>query len=115
MNGVAERVKEETAIARVQSGQPEEWWDCAMESYYYLRNVHDKMADGKTGFEKRGGKRTLADHGTLVECPDYRERPVKNASVWTQDAERNILGLCSTSRKTLMIAEYEDLQEAEAS
>ena len=49
-NGVAERtvrrVKEGTATARVQSGLPEEW--C-----YYLRNVHYKMADGKTAFEKR--------------------------------------------------------------
>ena len=31
-----------------QSGLPEEWWDWAMEWYCYLRNVHDKMADGKT-------------------------------------------------------------------
>ena len=37
----------------VQHGLPEEWWDCAMECYSYLRNVHDKMADGKTAFEKR--------------------------------------------------------------
>ena len=34
----------------------EEWWDCAMECYCYLRKVHDKMADGKTASEKRYGK-----------------------------------------------------------
>ena len=54
-NGVAEkdvrRVKEGTAIALGQSGPPEEWWDCAMECDYYLRNVHDKMAVGKAAFE----------------------------------------------------------------
>ena len=45
-NGVAERalrrMQEGTAIAPVQSGLPDERWDCAMECSYYLRNVHDK-------------------------------------------------------------------------
>ena len=40
----------------LQSGPPEEWWDCATECYGFLRNVHDKMADGKTAFEKRYGQ-----------------------------------------------------------
>ena len=40
------RVRQGTAIAQVQSGLPEEWWDCAMECCCYLSNVHDKMADG---------------------------------------------------------------------
>ena len=59
-NGVAERavsrVKERTAIALVQSGLPEDWWDSAMERCCYMRNVHDKMIDGKTAFEKRYGQ-----------------------------------------------------------
>ena len=66
MNGVAERavrrVKEETAIPRVQSGLPEEWWDCAME--------YDKMADGKTAFENIYGEEfdgPSIPFGTLVE------------------------------------------------
>ena len=53
-NGVAERavrrVKEGTAVAVVQSGPPEEWWDCAMEYCCYLRNVHDKMSDDLTEY-----------------------------------------------------------------
>ena len=53
-NGVAERavrrVKEVTAVAQVQSGLPEVWWECAMECCCY---VHDKVADDKTAFEKR--------------------------------------------------------------
>ena len=48
-------MKEGTAIARVRSGLPEEWWGCAMECDCHLRNVHDKVADGKTAFEKRYG------------------------------------------------------------
>ena len=35
----------------VQSGLPEDWWDCALECCCHLRNVHDKMADGKTAYE----------------------------------------------------------------
>ena len=60
-NGVAERavrrVNQGTTVALVQSGLPEEWWDCAMECYRHLRNVHEKMADGKTAFEKRYGQK----------------------------------------------------------
>ena len=67
-NGVAERavrrVKEGKAIALVHSGLPEEWWDRAMECCCYLRNVHDKMADGKTAFEQRDG-RNWTDHQSV--------------------------------------------------
>ena len=57
-NGVAEtavrRAKEGTATPLVQSGLPRDWW---LECCYYLRNVHGKMADGKTAFEKRHGQK----------------------------------------------------------
>ena len=39
----------------VQSGLPDEWWDCEMECFCYLHNVHDKMASGKTAYEQRLG------------------------------------------------------------
>ena len=38
-------------LSHLQSGLPEEWWDLAVECYCYLRNVHDKIADGKTASE----------------------------------------------------------------
>ena len=37
-----------------------------MERYCYLRNVHDKMADGKTAFENVLGK-NLTDHSFLSD------------------------------------------------
>ena len=40
----------------VQSGLPDEWWDCATECYCHLRNVHDKMADDKTAHDIFGVK-----------------------------------------------------------
>ena len=82
-NGVAERavrrVKEGTATALVQGGPPEEWWDCPMECYCYLRNVHDKIADGKTAFEKRYGQQFDGPSilfGTLVE---YNSSPANDS------------------------------------
>ena len=73
-NGVAKRavrrVKEGTAVALVQSALPEEWWVCVMERRCSLRNVHDKVADVKTAFEKRLGKTIDGPSipcGTLVE------------------------------------------------
>ena len=60
-NGVTERavrrVKEGIAIAPVQNGLPQEWVDFAMECCCYLLNVHDKMTDSKTAFEKRYGEK----------------------------------------------------------
>ena len=48
-NRIAERAvrraRAGTATATVQSGRPDEWWDCATECCCYLRNVHDKLAD----------------------------------------------------------------------
>ena len=37
---------------RVKKGLPEEWWDFAMDGYCYWRNLHEKMVDSKTAFEK---------------------------------------------------------------
>ena len=68
-----------------------------MECYCYLRNVHDKMVDGKTAFEKRFGRKVDGPSilfGTLVE--HYHERQVKDQSVWTKNAERNLLRLWAT-------------------
>ena len=39
----------------VQSGRPEEWWDCALECECYFENVYDKMADGKTAYSETCG------------------------------------------------------------
>ena len=50
--GVAERavhrVKEGTAIARVQSELPEEWWDCAMECCCSFKKRYGQTFDGQS-------------------------------------------------------------------
>ena len=42
------RVKEGTSSVLVQSGLQQSWWAGAMEFHFYLRNVQDPLADGKT-------------------------------------------------------------------
>ena len=72
------RVIEVTTVA-----SPHEWWDCAIECYCPLRNVHDKMAEGKTAFENIG----------------WAERQVKDPSVWTENAEKEYSFTASKTKK----------------
>ena len=87
----------------VQSGPPEEWWDCEMERDCYLRNVYDKMADGKTAHEN-----TLIVYN-LVDCRTQRQlqaqlfgRRGNAASTSQKDASRNIHGICFTCGRTMV-------------
>ena len=73
-NGIAERavrrVKEGTSAVLLQSGLNESWWADSMECYTYLRNVTDRLSDGKTPYERRFGqpcKVPIIPFGSLVE------------------------------------------------
>ena len=59
-NGIAEkssaqRKKVGTSAVLLQSGVNEYWWADSMECYCYLRNVQDKLCDGKTQCERLFG------------------------------------------------------------
>ena len=114
---------EGTAIALVRSGLPEEWWDCAIHCCCYLRNLHDKMAVGKTAFEKRFGRTFVGSSvplGTLVE---YIPITAKDKSSVHQFGKQTLKGIffgyvLRVGRGwsgDVMISDYEDLQESEAS
>ena len=51
-NGIAERagrrIKEEMCAVFLQSGLDENWWADSMECYCQLRNIQDRLSDGKT-------------------------------------------------------------------
>ena len=73
-NGIAERavrrVKEGTSAVLLQSGLNESWWADSMECYTNLRNVTDRLSDGKTPYERRFGqpfKGPVIPFGSLVE------------------------------------------------
>ena len=59
-NGIAERavrrVKEGTSAVLLHSGLDENWWADSMECYAHLRNIQDRLSDGKTLYERRLGK-----------------------------------------------------------
>ena len=103
-NGVAERavrrVKGGTAIATVQSGLPEEWWDCWRWCSCYLRNAHHKMTDGKDSIREQTWQ--IIWPTINISCnigsvhPNYRERQVNSTSVLKDIAETNILRLWAT-------------------
>ena len=72
-----------------------------MECFCYLRNVHDKMSDDKTAFEKRYGQKfdgPPIPFGTLVEYIPITAKAKSSisTSVRKENAERNILRLCVT-------------------
>ena len=64
------RVEEGTSAVLLQSGLNESWWADSMECYTYLRNIQDRLSDGKTLFERRFGepcKGPFIPFGSLVE------------------------------------------------
>ena len=80
-NGIAERafrrVQEGTSAVLLQSGLDDKWWSDSMESYCYLWNVQDLLADGKTLYERRFGesfKWPIIPFGALVEYLPNSER-----------------------------------------
>ena len=94
-----------------------------MECYCYLRKVHDTMADGKTASEKRYGKTSdgpSIPFGTLVE---YIPITAKEKSRIHQFGQKTLKGIFSGYvlragrgwSGDIMIADYEDVQESEAS
>ena len=89
-----------------------------MECYCYLRNVHDKMADGKTVFENRYGQTfdRPIPFGTLVErIPLTAKDKSRVHQFGKTSADRQILGLCSTFGRRLVRRLDEDLQESTVS
>ena len=54
----------------LQSGLSEEWWADSMECYCYLRNIQDKLSDGKTPHERWFGmpfNGPIIPFGAMVE------------------------------------------------
>ena len=104
--GADRRVKDGTATAMVQSGLPDQWWDCAMECSCNLRNEHDKMADGKTADGKTSGVKLdglLIPFGAKVS-----DKPISSNDEARLHCRRRWSG-------DLRIADCEDLDNLSAS
>ena len=65
----------------VQRGLAEERWNYAMECSCHLRNVNDKVADGKIASENICGV-TFNGRLVSVRSPSQLERRGKAAPIW---------------------------------
>ena len=99
------RVREGTTTATVQSGLPDQWWDCAVECYCHMRNVHDKTADDKTWCEKRFG---VTFDGLLMPFEaNISDKPASSkddaASIWPESRTRRkaFVSMCRRNFQTL--------------
>ncbi len=52
MENAVGTAKELGSIGLIQSGLNGEWWFDSMHTGCFLHNVHDKLADGETPYEK---------------------------------------------------------------
>ena len=89
------RVKEETSAVLLQSGLDNEWWAASMECYCYLRNIQDKLSDGKTPYERRFGmpfNRPVIPFGAMVE---YHPISAKDQSRLHQFGSKVLPGIFS--------------------
>ena len=97
-NGIADRavrrVKEGTSTVLLQSGLDGKWWADSMESYCYLRNVQDLLADGKTSCERRFEEPfewPIILFGAMVEHHTiFNVRFSKTSSIWQESLTRDL-------------------------
>ena len=114
-------VTERTAVASVQSGLNFKWRYCAVECLCHLRDVRDKMADGKTALEKRFGKHLDGPSIPFRTLVAHIPTTAKNKSRIHQFGHKMLKGffVCvirarGVSSGDLMAADCEDFQESEA-
>ena len=78
--------------------QSQHRWADSMECHCYLRNIQDRLSEGKTTYERRFGEPfegQIIPFGSLVELSSHiRERSVKNPSIWKESAPTFIPRLC---------------------
>ena len=126
-NEIAERavrrVKEETSAVLLQSRLDSEWSVDSIECYCYLRNIQDKLSDGKTLYERRfgmpfdGPAKTFWSNGWMSH--HLCERPVASASVRHKSLASFFLGYALYAGRIwkgdIMVADIEELEQMDAS
>ena len=125
-DGIDERAvrrMNEGTSAILLSGSDKNWWADSMECYCYLRNMQDKLSDGKTPYERRFGepfKGPIVTIGSLVE---YHPISTKDQSSIHQFGKKVLpgifLGYVLFSERIwkgdTLIVDLEELEEMDAS
>ena len=108
-------------IVAVRSG--ENWWADSMECYCNLRNIQDRLSDGKTPYERRFGepfKGPVIPFGSLVE---YYPISAKDQSRIHQFGKKVLPGLFlgydlyagGMWKGDILVADLEELETMDAS
>ena len=97
-------VKEGTSAVLSQSGLGNEWWADSMECYFYLRNIQDLLADGKTPMKDDLENHFKGPVTPLSAMVEYHPTSAK-------DQSRNIPRICLDRwvnfGKEIMVADIE--------
>ena len=93
-----------------------------MECYCYLRNIQDRLCDGKTPFERRFDepcKGPIIPFGSLVECLPISQKISHDSINWERKCSREYSRLCmyagESSKETYWLWTLEELEEMDAS
>ena len=118
------RVREGTSAVLLQSGLDNEWWADSMECDCYLRNIQDKLSDGKTPHERRFGmpfNGPAIPFGAMVE---YHPISAKDQSRLHEFGSRVLPGIFlgyalyagrGIWKGDIVVANIEELEEMDAS
>ena len=117
------RIKERTSAVLLQSGPDENVWADSIECYCNLRNIQDRLSDGKTPFERRFGeplKGPIIPFGSMFE---YHPRSTKDQSRIHQFGKKLLPGiffgyvlLAGRKKKgDILAVDLEELEEIDAS
>ena len=125
-NGIAERavgrVREGTSVVLPQSGLDEKWSAVSMGCSCYLRNVQDRLADGKTSYERRFGepfKGPIIPFAAMVEYLPISTRDQSRLHQLGKNISPiKFLGYALIAggiwKGDILVAEIEDLEEMDA-
>ena len=126
-NGIAEwasrRIKEGTSAVLSQSGLDEKWWADFMECYCYVRNIQDRLSDGKTPYERRFAepiKGPITPFGYLVEYHSTSPRDQSRIHLFGKKVLPGIFLGCvlyagGILKGDIQVADLEELEKMDAS
>ena len=116
--------RKETSAVLLQLGLTEERWAGSMECYRHLRNIQDKLCDGKTPYERRFGmpfNGPIIPFGAMVEYhPDSAKDKSRLHQLGSKVLPGTLLGYALYAGRRIwegdiMVADIEEMEEMDAS
>ena len=116
-------VKEGILAVLLKSGLDEKWWADSMECFFFLRNVQDLLANGKTPYKRRFGESfrgSIIPFGATVE---FRPTSLRDQSRLHQFGKKVFPGIFLGYaliagviwKGDILIADIEELKNLDAS